>query len=180
MHRIFIFGIALFLICLHPLGATNPEDIEFRARVVKDTHAYHIGESIELEIVYSSQSEKKYQRNSTSSLESVNLRLTPSDGVVDLRLMRWEGEDGWAGSIIGGLGYLGSKPVTQQLDLCAWYRFYKPGHYSIIITSKEVSRLKSAEEGGGEEHLTLESQPVEFDILPADPAWAAGELSNID
>jgi hypothetical protein len=66
------------------------------------------------------------------------------------------------------------------LDLCAWYRFYKPAHYSIIITSKEVSRLKSAEEGGGEEHLILESAPVEFDILPADPAWAAGELSNIE
>jgi len=63
---------------VHPLGATNPEDIEFRARVVKDTHAYHMGESIELEIVHSSQSEKKYQRNSTSSLENVNLQLTPS------------------------------------------------------------------------------------------------------
>src|ERR1700730_18018136 len=146
MHRIFIFGIALFLICLHPLGATNPEDIEFRARVVKDTHAYHMGESIELEIVYSSQSEKKYQRNSTSSLENVNLRLTPPDGVVDLRPLRWEG--GWAGSVISGMGYLSSQPVTQQLDLCAWYRFYKPGHYSIIITSKEVSRLKSAGEDG--------------------------------
>jgi hypothetical protein len=158
MHRIFTFGIALFLICVHPLGATNPEDIEFRARVVKDTHAYHMGESIELEIVYSSQSEKKYQRSSTSSLENVNLRLTPSDGVVDLRLLRWEG--GWGGSVIGGMGYLSSQPVTQQLDLCAWYRFYKPGHYSIIITSKEVSRLKSGEEGGGEEHLTLESSGV--------------------
>jgi hypothetical protein len=178
MHRFFIFGTALFLICVHPLGATNLEDIEFRARVAKDTHAYHMGESIELEIVYSSQSEKKYQRNSTSSLENVNLRLTPSDGVVDLRPLRWEG--GWGGSVIGGMGYLSSQPVTQQLDLCAWYRFYKPGRYSIIVTSKEVSRLKSAGEGGGEEHLTLESAPVEFDILPADPAWAAGELSNIE
>jgi hypothetical protein len=178
MHRIFIFGIALFLICAHPLGATNPEDIEFRAHLVNDTHAYHMGESIELEIVYSSQSEKKYQRNSTSSLENVNLRLMPSAGVVDLRLLRWEG--GWAGSVIGEMGYLSSQPVTQQLDLCAWYRFYKPGHYSITITSKEVSRLKSAEEGGGEEHLTLESALEEFDILPADPAWAAGELSNIE
>ena len=178
MHRIFVFGIALLLICVHPLVDTNPEDIEFRVHLVKDTHAYHMGESIELEIVYSSQSEKKYQRNSTSSLENVNLRLTPSDGVVDLRLLRWE--NGWGGSVIGGMGYLASQPVTQQLNLCAWYRFYKPGHYSLIIMSKEVSRLKSAEEGGGQENLTLESPPVEFDILPADPAWAAGELSNIE
>jgi hypothetical protein len=65
MHRILVFGIALLLIYVHPLDATNPEDIEFRVRLVKGTHAYHMGESIELEIVYSSQSEKKYQRNST-------------------------------------------------------------------------------------------------------------------
>jgi hypothetical protein len=178
MPRILVFGIGLLLICVHSLGATNPDDIEFRVRLAKGTKAYQMGESIELEIVYSSHSEKKYQRNSTSSLENVNLRLTPSDGVVDLRLLRWEG--GLAGSVIGGMGYLTSQPVTQQLDLCVWYRFYKPGHYSVMITSKEVSRLKSAEEGGGEEHLTLESAPVEFDILQADSAWAAGELSNIE
>jgi hypothetical protein len=40
--------------------------------------------------------------------------------------------------------------------------------------------VKGAEEGGGQEHLTLESNPVDFDILPADPAWAAEELSNIE
>jgi len=178
MHRILVFGIALLLRSVHPLGAANPEDIEFRVRLVKDTHTYRMGESIELEIVYSSQSDKKYQRHSTSSLKNVSIRLMPSDGVIDLRLLRFEG--GWAGSIIGGSGYLGPQPVTQQLDLCAWYRFYKPGHYSILITSREVSRLKSAEEGGGEEHLTLESPAVEFDILPPDPAWAAAELSNIE
>lgn len=40
--------------------------------------------------------------------------------------------------------------------------------------------MRRAEEGGGEEHLTLESAPLEFDILPLDPAWAAGELDNIE
>jgi hypothetical protein len=178
MHRILVFGIVLLFICVRPVRATNPEDIEFRVRLVKDIHAYHMGESIEVEIVYSSNSEKKYQRSSTSSLENVNLRLTPSGGVVDLWLLQWEG--GWGGSSVGGIGYLNSQPVTQQLDLCAWYRFSKPGHYSLTITSKEVSRVKSAEEGGGEEHLTLEAPPVEFDILPADPAWAAAELNDIE
>lgn len=178
MNRTFGFGIVLFLICGHPLNAANAEDIEFRLHLVKDTRAYHMGESIELEIVYSSQSEKKYQISSSSSLENVIMHLMPSDGVVDLRLLRFEA--GWAGSDIGGLGYLGSQPVTRQVDLCVWYRFHRPGHYSLVVTSKEVSRLKGAEEGGGQEQLTLESVPVEFDILPADPAWAAAELNNIE
>lgn len=168
----------MLLICAHPLNAANPEDIEFRLHLVKDTRAYHMGESIKLEIVYSSQSEKKYQISSSSSLENVIMHLMPSDGVVDLRLLRFE--DGWAGSSIGGLGYLSSQPATRQVDLCAWYRFHRPGHYSLVVTSTEVSRLKSVEEGGGQEQLTLESVPVEFDILPADLAWDAGELSNIE
>lgn len=40
--------------------------------------------------------------------------------------------------------------------------------------------MKSAEEGGGLEHLTLESNPVDLDILPSDPAWVAAEISNIE
>jgi hypothetical protein len=137
-----------------------------------------MGESIELEVVYSSQSERKYWRNWSSGLQNVSLHLMPSDGAIDLRLL--ESENGWAGSAVGAMGYLGPQPVTQQLDLCAFYRFQKPGHYSLTIISKEVSRLRSAEEGGAEEHLTLESAPVEFDILPFDPAWAAAELGNIE
>src|SRR5215469_1733827 len=155
MNRIFGFGLVLLLVCAYPLGAANPKDIEFRARLVKETHAYHMGESVQMEIVYSSQSEKKYHMNSSSSFENVIVHLMPSDGVVDLRLLRFE--NGWAGSSVGGLGYLSSQPVTRQLDLCAWYRFYRPGHYSLMVTSKEISRLKSVEEGGGEEQLTLKS-----------------------
>ncbi|HXJ94364.1 MAG TPA: hypothetical protein VMT20_16070 [Terriglobia bacterium] len=87
---------------------------------------------------------------------------------------------GVAGSILGSLGYLGTRPLTQQFDLCQWYRFQKPGHYAVVATSTEVSRVKGADEGGGKEPLTLESNPVELDILPADPAWVADELSNIE
>ena len=51
MNRTFGFGIALLLICGHPLNAANREDIEFRLHLVKDTRAYHVGEPIELKIV---------------------------------------------------------------------------------------------------------------------------------
>src|SRR6202007_3283223 len=125
MNRTFGFGIALFLICGHPLNAANPEDIEFRLHLVKDTRAYHMGESIELEIVYSSQSEKKYQISSSSSLENVIMHLMPFDGVVDLRLLRFE--DGWAGSSIGGSGGCVSQPFTHQIGFVAWDRLFRVG-----------------------------------------------------
>jgi len=60
MQRILNFGIALFLMCAHPLRASNPEDLEFRVRLATDTRVYHMGESIEIEISHSSQIEMKY------------------------------------------------------------------------------------------------------------------------
>src|SRR5258706_5236795 len=68
-------------------------------RPTKETRAYHIGEPIELERVYSTSSEKKYGLN-TSSQPSIEFSFSPSQGVVDLEALRWE--NGWAGSIIGG------------------------------------------------------------------------------
>lgn len=170
----------LFLLLGLTVRAANAEDIEFRARLVKDTRAYHTGESINIGISYSSRTEKKYYGSFTGPspyLEGVTPHVTPMDGVLDLRTLR---EGGWGGSFLGGPQYVAQQPVTQQLDLCAWYRFQRPGFYSVTFTSKEVSRVKAAEEGGGLEHLTLESNPVDFEILPADPVWDAAELSTIE
>jgi len=130
--------------------------------------------------LYTSQVEKKYYGSFSGPSpyhEGVTPHVTPKDGVLDLLTLR---EGGWGGSFVGGQGYVTQQPVTQQLDLCEWYRFQKPGSYSVTLTSTEVSRVKSAEEGGGLEHLTLESNPVDFEILPADPAWDAAELSTIE
>jgi hypothetical protein len=111
-------------------------------------------------------------------LQGITIHIVPSDGVLDLNVLRFE--HGFAGSIIGGVGVLSSQPTTWQIDLCSLYRFKNPGHYSVGITSNEVSRIKSAEEGGGLENLTLVSDWVDFDILPSDPAWDAAELSSIE
>ncbi len=158
--------------------ASNPQDLAFQLRLVKETPAYYRGESILLEVSYSTSTKDKYQASTNSALQGIAIHIVPSDGALDLNALRFE--HGFAGSIIGGLGVLSSQPATRQIDLSSLYRFRKPGHYSIGITSNEVSRIKSAEEGGGLENLTLESNWVDFDILPLDPAWAAAELSSIE
>lgn len=158
--------------------ASNPQDLAFQLRLVKETPVYHLGESILLEILYSTSTKDKYQVSTSSALQGMAIHIVPFDGVLDLNVLR--SERGFGGSIIGGMGVLSSQPATRQIDLCGLYRFEKPGHYSVGITSNEVSRIKSAEEGGGVEKLTLESNWVEFDVLPADPAWAAEELSSIE
>jgi hypothetical protein len=160
-------------------AGSNPDDIEFRIRFVRNCSGYHTGESIDVEISYSSQADKKYHGRWTSSTPmfgSETLQISPMKGVVDVRdFIR-----GWAGSSIGTEGYLSAEPHTQRLNLSEWYRFQKPGQYSLSVTSKSVSRVRGAEEGGGEEPLTLDSNALEFDILPADASWSATELAEIE
>ncbi len=155
--------------------ASHPQDLEFQLRLVQEAPVYHLGESILLEISYSASTKDKYQRSFNSALEGIKIHVVPIDGVQDLNVLRYAR----AGSSIGGMGVLSSQPTIQQIDISTLYRFEKPGHYSVAITSDEVSRIKTAEEGGGLDHLTLESNWVEFDVLPLDPAWAATELNSI-
>lgn len=161
-------------------SGTNPGDIEFKIRFVSDNSVFHIGEPIEIEISYCTQIERKYVGSWTSpnpGLEGVTPTLTPADGVLDLRAMR--DYMGLAGSILSGFGYLGSQPVIQRLDLGDWYRFQKPGHYSVTVKSVEVSRVAGAEEGGGRKSLSLESNPLEFEVVAADPGWSMTQLAEI-
>jgi hypothetical protein len=161
------FLLILVGLCATPVfSGTNPHDIEFKIRFVGDKSFFNIGEPIEIEISYSTQSEKKYLGGWTSpspGVEGVTPTLTPAGGVLDLRSVR--DYMSFAGSILSSTGFLGSQPVIQRLDLGDWYRFQKPGHYAVMIRSGEVSRAKGAEEGGGREHLSLESNPLEFNVV---------------
>lgn len=158
--------------------ASNAPDVRFELRLVKETPVYHLGESILFEISYSTPTKDNYQVSTTSASFGKTIRIVPFDGVLDLNALRFE--RGFAGSILSGVGVLSSQPAIEQIDLCSLYRFEKAGHYAFAVASNEVSRIKSAEEGGGVENLTLESNSVDFDILPFDPSWAATELSNIE
>jgi hypothetical protein len=157
----------------------NPDDFEFKIRFVADKSFFKIGEPIEIEISYSTQVEKKYRGSWTSprpGLESEIPILTPTDGVLDLRAV--QDYMGLAGSILSSIGFLGSQPVIQRLDLGDWYRFQKPGHYFVTVQSNEVSMAKRPEEGGGWELLSLESNTLEINIVN-DPAWSASEVEEL-
>jgi hypothetical protein len=180
MRRVGFLLILVILWATRVFSGTNTDDIEFKIRFVRDKSFFHIGEPIEVEISCSTKIEKKYFGSWTTpspALEGVTPTLTPTDGVLDLRAMR--DYMSFSGSILSSAGFLGSQPVIQRLDLGDWYRFQKPGHYAVTVQSHQVSRAKGAQEGGGQEHLSLESNPLEFDVV-ADPAWSASEVAEIE
>jgi hypothetical protein len=88
--------------------------------------------------------------------------------------------NGIAGSRLSGFGYLTATPRIDHMDLSDWYQFRKSGQYSVRVKTSSIVRVKSTEEGGGQERLALESNAVDFDILPADADWAAEEQAKLD
>jgi hypothetical protein len=174
------WGITVCLaLCAPCTRAANPDDLDLVLRLTRDPPVFHAGEPIEFEISYSTRTEGKYRgtwTNPAPGLGLAGLHLSPTSGVVDLLSLR---EGSFAGSILSGVGNLDPKqPVTQKADLAGWYRFEKGGHYELRVSSAQVSRIKSAEEGGGLEPIALESNSVEFDVLPRDAAWEERELAS--
>ena len=171
-----VFCMAL---CVIGARAANPDDLDLTLRLTHDPPVFHAGEPIAFEIVYSTSKEGKYRgvlTNPAPELSVVELSLSPLTGVVDLRSLHPSGS---AGSILSFIGKLDpQRPITQNADLSDWYRFEAAGHYQLRAGSSQVSRIKSSHEGGGLEPIALESNTVEFDVLPRDPAWEMQQLSS--
>jgi hypothetical protein len=181
MRRLAIFGGLLLVIYVGSLRAANPEDLQFRVTFTSGLQIYRIGESIPMQITYSSDAEQKYYgafTNPQPEFTGVRIQITPHDGVINPRSLLEA--QGWAGSIGGSQEYVKPQPRTLSFDLRSWYRFEKPGHYTIVVTSEQIQRIKSPQEGGGKEALTLESDPIDLEILPADPAWNASQMEDIE
>jgi hypothetical protein len=159
--------------------SANPDDLKFELRLAGEVHAFHTGESIPLEMAFSSESDKKYYgsfSNPTPEMGGQEPEVTPSEGLVHVKDLR----EGFGGSFLSSDGYLTRTPQTLHLDLSDWFRFTKSGHYSVRMKAQNIWRITSKEEGGGREPITLESNAIEFDILAEDPAWVSTELAKIE
>ena len=159
--------------------SANPDDLKFELFLVGKVHGFHAGESIPLEMAFSSESDKKYYgsfSNPTPEMGGQEPEVIPSEGVVSLKDLR----EGFGGSFISSDAYLTRTPQIIDVDLADWFRFTKSGHYSVRMEARNIWRIRSTEEGGGREPLTLQSNVVGLDIVAEDPAWAVTELAKIE
>jgi hypothetical protein len=180
LRRAAIGALLLFAGAAHA-QTVNPNDLEFRIRVQNDAHAFHTGERIVLEYSYYSESVKKYKAHYGSAIGGITMIVTPGDGVVDLSALANADQYGSEFySVLSSQDFVDSKPFWNEMTLTDTYRFEIPGHYSVAVTSTAVRRVRSADEGGGTEEVTLQSNPVEFEILPPDENWNAAQLAEIE
>lgn len=162
-----------------PLAAQVLPDVEFRLRLQDSRTRFRLGETISLELMFSSSSPEKYWLDTRMYDRIGRLHFTdefliePVEGTSDPLQDYFPSPSGLGGA--GGVVMLGQKPITLGRDLNEWVRFDRPGEYRIRVLSRRVSS-KLARGASPTGAVELRSNAVEVTIVPANPEWQTAEL----
>lgn len=165
-------------------AARNPNGITFTLHLKDGKTQFRQGEIIGLELSFTSSRPGRYHLNSraydrSGRLDMDDFQLSPPDGLVD-PLDDYFNADGIGGGFIGGGLYttpeLTTKPYIVNADLNEWFRFDRPGKYRLYVVSPRVGAGRTDVNAAPRETT---SNIVEFEILPAERAWAKQRLAEI-
>ena len=178
---VFWAKVAAILIAPAIVSAQAPDDVVFQLSVTRDPPVFHIGERIELDLRFSTNTLEKYKITTGSGSRFMPIEtytVSPADGAVDPRAN--ELMLGFAGSFLSGIGPLTEKPVSVHADLNEWFRFTRPGTYVITASSPRVSLQDSDESpfAGGNRDI-IRSTPLELTILASDGEWSGSQVREV-
>src|SRR5215470_9927992 len=168
--------LALLLLVGIPVGhacaqSTPPVDrnVVLKVAIAKDQREFHIGETIPLELSFSSSVKNHYQLNlaqydRSGRMNYEQFNILPIEGSVD-PLPNLAG-------IMGGLTsfkFLTTEPWTIKLDLNEWVRFTQPGEYRLVVSSTRVG-IRNPSSPAGTSVVTARSNEITLKIVKADSA----------
>src|SRR6266571_1822457 len=164
----------LALAALPPSASSEPPlepNVVLRFSIASDRRAFHIGETIPVQMSFSSAVKDRYQINMalcdrSGRMEYERFRVSPANGAVDPLANR----PGGIGGGITGYKFLSAEPSTIAVNLNEWLRFTCPGEYRLSVTSGRVGR-KDPSAALGESPVTARADPIRLRIVPATRAW---------
>lgn len=144
-------------------------------RFADGTSRFHVGEIIPVELSFRTSIPEMYDMNTANYDRSgrLNIEQFHVDPPGRDPLERYYSIGGFMGGGLSSSLTLSFEPEIRREDLNEWVALEKPGHYSLYVTSGRVSR-RGLEKN---EPVELHSNNLEFDIVPADPAWQQETLS---
>lgn len=148
-------------------------------RFADQRRQFRPGEVIPIELEFSSTTPKRFTADGATYDRSGRLTIDEFvidriDDVSDPMLDYFGSIGGYIGGGLRGMGVLGERPFTVKLELNEWFRFDKPGMYTLAVKSRRVT----------DESVTppavvpVESNTVSFEILLRDATWEASELET--
>ena len=151
--------------------------VVLEASLATSQREFRIGETIPLQLAFSSKVRNRYQVNAaqydrSGRMNYEHFTVSPADGAVD-PLPTYTSSMGGTTNFT----FLKLSPWTINLNINEWIRFTRPGNYRLVISSKRVSVRDPANAFGAANVLTR-SNEIELKIVPADPAWQKQVLRN--
>jgi hypothetical protein len=161
---------SLFFVFSSALLAQEENNVSLTIRFANDTSQFRAGEIIPVELAFRSTVPnqydfecRNYDRSGRLNMEQFHVTPTGRDP-----LAQYFSEGGpWMMGGLGGPRELTSDPQTLREDLNEWVALDQPGHYTLSVTSRRVSRRVI----GKNEIVEVRSNPLEFDVVASDQAW---------
>lgn len=156
--------------------AQEGNNVSLTIRFANGTNQFRVGEIIPIEMSFRAVAPDQYDfecRNYDRSgrLNMEEFHVTPPGRDP---LAYYFSEGAFFGGGLGGPRELTSDPQIVHEDLNEWVALDQPGHYTLYVTSKRVSRRTI----GRDEPVEVKSNSVEFDVITADDAWRHEVLSS--
>ncbi|HXQ72193.1 MAG TPA: hypothetical protein VN844_16980, partial [Pyrinomonadaceae bacterium] len=162
-------GVAMMRVWAQSAPPVDPQ-ITLKVSVASNQREFRIGETIPLQLSFSSTVKERYQLNMAQYDRSGRMNyerfdVSPAQGAVDPL-------PGHTGSM-GGLTsfrFLSAEPWTIKLNLNEWVRFTQPGEYRLRIVSDRLLTHDPTNQFGVSP-VAARSNEITLKIVAADPVW---------
>ena len=167
---LFLFvGISIGYTCAQSTPPVDP-NVVLKVAIAKDQREFRMGETIPLQLSFSSSVKNQYQLNTaqydrSGRMSYEQFKISPSEGSAD-PLPNLQGS-------MGGMRtyeFLNTQPWTIKLNLNEWVRFTQPGEYRLIVSSNRVE-VRNPSSQLGTSAVTARSNEITLKIVRADAAW---------
>jgi hypothetical protein len=164
-----LLGLAVARVCAQSTPPVDPKII-LKVSLASEQREFHMGETIPLQLSFSSAVKERYQINLAQYDRSGRMPyeqfvVSPANGAVD-PLPDYQGG-------MGGLTsfkFLVPEPWTIKLNLNEWVRFTQPGNYRLSIVSNRIAVRDPSSSYGGSP-VAARSNEITLKIVAADPVW---------
>jgi hypothetical protein len=139
-------------------------------RLPDQRRQFRPGEVIPIELEFSSATTKRFTVDGATYDRSGRLTIDEFvidriEDVSDPMLDYFGSIGGYIGGGLRGIGVLGEKAFTVKLELNEWFRFDKPGIYTLAVKSRRVTD----ESVSPHAVISVESDTVSFEISTVRP-----------
>jgi hypothetical protein len=164
-----LVGIAVVRTCAQSAPPVDPK-IVLEVSIATNQREFHIGETVPLQLSFSSAVKDRYQVNMaqydrSGRMNYEHFSVSPSEGAVD-PLPTYTGG-------MGGLTnfkFLTPEPWTIKLNLNEWVRFTQPGEYRLTVLSNRAG-VRDPSNAFGASPVSARSNEITLNIVLADRAW---------